>query len=106
LPEDAIIASRHPGDVYWRSGRRGVVWPENASIDQSYTALNQQNAACLLVDTSRYAKMIIPDWCRPGLISEKPDFFREISPEGWSAEAIRLYQIIPRASSPPPVKEK
>jgi hypothetical protein len=40
------------------------------------------------------------------LISEKPDFFREISPEGWSAEAIRLYQIIPRASSPPPVKEK
>lgn len=92
-PASAIIASRHPGDVFWRSGRAGVIWPESGEIDAAHWALISQNAAYLLIDTTRYAKASIPAWCSPGPLALKPDLFREVAPAGWSAQALRLYEV-------------
>ncbi|MFM7130431.1 MAG: hypothetical protein ACKO0V_13850 [bacterium] len=89
----AIIASRHPGDLYWRSGRAGLVWPESGEIDAAHRALLSQNAAYLLIDSSRYAKAAIPAWCSPGPMALRPELFREIAPAGWSPQAVRLYEV-------------
>lgn len=92
-PASAIIASRHPGDVFWRSGRAGVHWPESGELGHVHRAIFNQNAAYLLVDTTRYAKMTTPAWASPVSLALYPNLFREVAPSGWSANTVRLYEV-------------
>lgn len=62
LPRDAVIAARHPGDVFWRTGRMAVPWPAEATNVEAANRLRQAGARFVFVDLGRYVGDQAPLW--------------------------------------------
>ncbi len=98
LPGDAVIAARHPGDVFWRTGRKAVPWPKAASAEAAARELHESGAGYVLADLGRYVGEQLPGWLEPltdaGASEEpakrdRPRFRQVAEPEA----GMRVYEV-------------
>ncbi|MBI1325591.1 hypothetical protein GC170_20705 [bacterium] len=91
LPADAVVASRHPGDVYWRSSRVGVPWPEAKSAEAAASLLSDAGAGFLFVDQGRYVGEKDPAWLADEATGQVAATFRQLAEP---ATGMRIYEIV------------
>lgn len=91
LPTDAVVASRHPGDVYWRSSRVGVPWPEAKSAEEAASRLSDAGAGFLFVDQGRYVGENAPAWLAEEAPGQVAASFRQLAEP---ATGMRIYEIV------------
>jgi hypothetical protein len=96
-----VIASRHPGDVYWRSGHVGVTWPEQSTTEEVAEALAQKNVGFLLVDRGRFVGDNLPDWLAPASLNRRPDLFQPVLIEGLKESQTKVWKVLREDRSKP-----
>lgn len=89
-----VIASRHPGDVFWRSGHVGVRWPEQSTIEEVVEDLAQKNVGFLLVDRGRFVGDNLPDWLAPASLDRRPDLFQPVLIEGLKESQTKVWKVL------------
>ena len=101
LPPNSIIASRHPGDVFWRSGRTGLPWPNQTNITEAANQLAKKNVGFLLVDRGRFVGDKPATWLEPENLKARPDLFQPVLMEGLTNSPTKLWRILkPTAPQP------
>jgi len=91
LPADAVVASRHPGDVHWRASRVGVPWPEARSAEAAARLLSDVGAGFLFVDEGRYVGDEAPAWLAEDGGGEGAATFRRLAEP---APGMRIFEIV------------
>lgn len=91
-PQNAIIMSRHPGDVFWRSQRKGVNWPDVQDIRQVHSAMKSTNSRYLIVDRDRFARAPVPAWASKERLGSNNDLFRDVTPDNVPADSIQIFE--------------
>ena len=94
VPQPEVIASRHPGDVFWRSGHVGVRWPEQSTIEEVAEDLAQKNVGFLLVDRGRFVGDNLPDWLAPASLDRRPDLFQPVLIEGLKESQTKVWKVL------------
>jgi len=105
LPAEAVISARHPGDVFWRTGRKAVAWPAGESAASAASEIRSRGAGYVLVDLGRYVGEDVPQWLVPqsgdgeskvGSKRESPEFRQVAEPE----PGMRVYEVRGGGESP------
>ncbi len=91
LPADAVVASRHPGDVFWRSSRVGVPWPEARSAEAAARLLSDAGVGFLFVDEGRYVGETAPAWLAEDGTGEDAARFRPLAEP---APGMHIYEVV------------
>jgi len=97
IPESEFIAARHPGDIYWRSGRRADFWPRVNSAEEAAAALKQQGLGFLMVDQGRFVGDTPPGWMTAENLQKRPDLFQLVYLVGDNQAAVRLWRVVAQA---------
>lgn len=96
--EGLVVASRHPGDVFWRSGRKGIVWPMVDGPEELFIELKKNGCGMFIVDRDRFARAPIPRWASHDLLAGRSDLFREVRPLNWNSSAVEVYELVDMAN--------
>lgn len=96
--EGLVVASRHPGDVFWRSERKGLLWPMVDGPDELFVELKKNGCAMFIIDRGRFARAPLPPWASHDLLAGRPDLFREVSPLNWNSSAVEVYELVDMAN--------
>lgn len=98
LPKNAVIAARHPGDVYWRTGLKAVGWPEaGVDLEKSANAITDSGGSYLLVDQGRFVGASVPAGLSEESLTLRPDRFERVEMPSVASSKTRLWRIVPAA---------
>ena len=86
------VLSRHPGEVYWLSGRTGVN-VEGETPEAIETAIRRYHVAYLLIDEERYAHAPVSALAR--FAATRPERVREVWSRSSARSAVRIEQVVP-----------
>ncbi len=70
--QDGPVMTRHPGEVFWQTGRKGIE-PATNNVHELLKEIEDQNVAYLLVDPERFANA--PETPLARLVRECPERF-------------------------------
>jgi hypothetical protein len=98
-PRSGIVLSRHPGEVFWHTGRQGLevstaerFGERDAGFDSINSTLSEYHVAYVLIDRQRYARA--PESPLSRFVAAHPDDFRTV----WKAPsgAFSIFEPISR----------
>lgn len=84
------VLTRHPGEVYWLSGRKALSPPETSS-ESTTRLIEQWNVAYLLVDDERYANA--PENALARFVQQNPERVRLVWSRDAGSTTIRIYEV-------------
>ncbi|GAC1464998.1 MAG: hypothetical protein NVSMB9_04200 [Isosphaeraceae bacterium] len=95
------ILSRHPGEVYWQTGRKTLA-PTSDDPQAIESLIDQWRVAYLLVDGARYANA--PASPLAVYVDRHPERAREVWPRSSGESSVRVYEVVtgsaPRTGGP------
>jgi hypothetical protein len=93
------VISRHPGEVFWRSGREGLDvsgsdHPGDHAADERAIArvIDEFQAAYLLVDEGRYSQA--PTTLLTQFVAQSPERFREVFRAAGDRGSVVVYEVV------------
>ena len=72
---DGPVLTRHPGEVFWQTGRRAVL-PASDDLDALVRQIRDQKIAYVLIDADRFAHAAPTPLSR--LVAERPGVVRRV----------------------------
>jgi hypothetical protein len=87
-----LVLTRHPGEVYWLTGREALPPGDPAEIRR---LLDSSRVAYLLIDDERYANA--PDNPLAAFVEQEPGRVRQVwsRTSGGGKSSIRIYEVVP-----------
>lgn len=94
IPDKEFIAARHPGDLYWRTGRQADFWPKVNSVEEAAADLQRRSIGYLLIDQGRFVGDTLPDWLKAEHLRKHPDLFQLIDTQGDKEPGNALWRVV------------
>jgi Dolichyl-phosphate-mannose-protein mannosyltransferase len=91
------VMTRHPGEVYWQTGRKAIAPPSN-DPEAISRLIEQYGAAYLVVDEQRYANA--PESPLLAYIQRHPERVREAWKRRSGRSSVAVYEIVPARGLP------
>ena len=94
IPEKELIAARHPGDLYWRTGRQADFWPKVNSVEEAAADLQRRSIGYLLIDQGRFVGDTLPDWLKAEHLRKHPELFQLIDTQSEKEPGNALWRVV------------